>query len=283
VIFWNRARTVFSWLVLLILLFCLIGGSLAMWELMNVAVYVKEMKKLAEERQIPPPVPTEAKETAKLFIGVWLSSADANDPGKKIASLKSYISSDFEQFLQANSNFLVQNPDQFKVYRADDFGERWVVPNHEARVRIRVITYDNRVFYFECPVRKSGSAWVVYQLPSLVAGPQKKNDDLQNSITLADDEKNSLQTTLNNFMGVWLKGEGEAVRRYTDGTGVPTANVLPGDYQGVKTILPLNKEGDVYMVRVWVGIQDSSHANLTLSYDVKVKKENNEWFILSVN
>lgn len=284
VIFWNRVRNVFSWLALIIVLLGLVVGTMAMWQLMYVGKYVNEMKKLVKEYQVPPPVPTEAKETAKLFVGVWLSSVDATNPDKKIDALKGFISDDFEQFLSSNPNYLVQDPEQkFRVFRADPYGERWIVPNKEARIRVRVLTYDNRVFYFECPVRHSGNAWVVYQLPSLVSGPQRGNDGITPSLAMSQEEKDALKTTLENFMEVWLRGDKEAVLRYTEGKSIPVSNILQGTYQGVKEVDPLTKTDDVYKVRVLVGVQDQSNVNFTFSYDVKLHKKGDQWFILSVN
>lgn len=45
---------------------------------------------------------------------------------------------------------------------------------------------------------------------------------------------------MDNFLEVWMKGEREAVRRYTvDRKPIPTSQILPGGvFKGVQKVLP---------------------------------------------
>ncbi|MFD1394195.1 conjugal transfer protein [Kroppenstedtia eburnea] len=281
----TKIKTLFAWGALITVLTMVPLGIAGMYVIYNISDQVSQMEELATQQKMEPPIPTQARTRAQLFTGVWLSPANQGDVQKKVDSLKPYTSAEFRTFLSTNSGFLIQGKGEegnVKVYRADVDGERWVKVGEEARIKVRVLTQDGRKLFFDVPVVKRGDAWVVNQLPSLTLADRAKNiDEKREDIQFSNNEEEALKETMDNFLEVWMKGEREAVRRYTvDRKPIPTSQILPGGvFKGVQKVLPLQElDEDRYKVRVWAQIEDKSSAILTLSYDVVVKQEK-DWFV----
>lgn len=274
-----------SWLFVAVIALSIATGVMAIYQLQNAVIYVQEIRANVKKSQIPKPIPTQAKEVANTFTSIWLSDAYGNDTDKKIDWLKPYISAKFESFLSANNAYLVKfSKEPIKVTQLFAFDEAWAQEDKKARVKLRVHLNDGRILYFECPVVRSGSGWFVDQFPSVVDPPKKDlESEKAEEIPLDDKKQEKLKTTLANFMQVWMKGEPEAVQRYTlDKKSIPSTQ-LPTAYKELKSIQVLSRADQEYIVRVWIAVEDQSKSTMTLSYDVKVMEKEKDWFIVSVN
>lgn len=285
----TKLKTLFAWGVLIVVLITVPLGISGMYVLYQISDEVSRLEELATQQKVEPPIPTQARTRAQLFTGVWLSPANQEDVQKKVDSLNPYISAEFREFLSSNSGYLVKgkgSEGNVKVYRADVDGERWVKVGEETRIKVRVLTQDGVSFYFDVPVVKRGRAWVVNQLPALASADRAKNiTEKRDDIQLSKNEQDVLQETMDNFLEVWMKGEREAVKRYTiDSQPIPTSQVLlDGEFKGVQKVLPLQElDDDKYKIRIWVQVRDKSQALLTLSYDTVVKREGNDWFVQKI-
>lgn len=292
----ERLKSFGRWFIWLFIGFLIIRGVLSI--VFQVSFTPIQSKESAANIGVADPViPESAKSVASLFITRWFYVVASESEEDRLKRLSSYITSDLQNRIKADSLLTKaemkadeEDGDKRKdrpllqVHRLDIWDTEWIKKEELVSVTTRIMTSDGRVWYVAVPVKKSGSAWLVNDLPGLVPEPKEKVEEkAEEEPSLSDQQREEVIAVLDGFFPAWLSGKKEATARYTSAdTKLSTSDVLGsvgGRYEAVE-VRPLSESP--FIIHASVLIRENAGTVMRFHYHVTMEEKDGQWFVIAI-